>query len=76
MIHSPVRKESLPDPVRFTVTQDNDGTLHFTTRSGHTHTTTPDQGWALTYPTAQEQADTPAGNGQGEPPCDDTPPPF
>ncbi|MGM0931297.1 MAG: DUF222 domain-containing protein [Actinomycetota bacterium] len=59
-----------------TVTQDNDGTLHFTTRSGHTHTTTPDQGWALTYPTAQEQPDTPPGNGQGEPPCDETPPPF
>ncbi|MGM0928600.1 MAG: DUF222 domain-containing protein [Actinomycetota bacterium] len=59
-----------------TVTQDTDGTLHFTTRSGHTHTTTPDQGWALTHPTAQEQDDTPAGNGQGEPPCDETPPPF
>ncbi|MGM0929123.1 MAG: DUF222 domain-containing protein [Actinomycetota bacterium] len=59
-----------------TVSQDTDGTLHFTTRSGHTHTTTPDQGWALTHPTAEDQADTPAGNGQGEPPHDETPPPF
>ncbi|MGW6172875.1 HNH endonuclease signature motif containing protein, partial [Arthrobacter sp. NPDC055138] len=59
-----------------TVTQDHDGTLHFTTRSGHTHTTTPDENWAITYPTAEDQADTPAGNEQGEPPCDETQPPF
>ncbi|MEV7646476.1 HNH endonuclease [Arthrobacter sp. NPDC089319] len=59
-----------------TVTQDKDGTLHFTTRSGHTHTTTPDEGWAITYPTTEDQADTPAENEQGEPPCDETQPPF
>jgi hypothetical protein len=35
-----------------TVRQDPDGTLHFTTRSGHTHTTTPDEGWTLTLPPA------------------------
>ena len=28
--------------------------LHFTTRSGHTHTTTPDENWAITYPTADD----------------------
>ena len=41
-----------------TVTQDNDGTLHFTTRSGHTHTTSPDENWAITYPTADNQPAT------------------
>ncbi len=71
---------------RGTVTQDNDGTLHFTTRSGHTHTTTPDEGWSLTYPTAQEQAGNAASRGKsaaGGPAdgedgerCDETPPPF
>ncbi len=69
-----------------TVTQDNDGTLHFTTRSGHTHTTTPDENWAITYPTADDQTSNttnPETSTAGRPSdakddegCDETPPPF
>ncbi|UNK47388.1 HNH endonuclease signature motif containing protein [Arthrobacter sulfonylureivorans] len=68
------------------VTQDNDGTLHFTTRSGHTHTTTPDEGWAITYPTAEDRASNTTNqdksaaersvDGEDGEPCDETPPPF
>ena len=68
-----------------TVTQDNDDHLHFTTRSGHTHTTTPDEDWAITYPTAEgeggREVDLDDANGRytagetGEQ-RDDNPPPF
>lgn len=57
------------------VTQGPDGTLHFTTRSGHTHTTTPDEGWAITYPVAADSDDS-AGKDANEPPPEETPPPF
>ncbi|TJY64624.1 DUF222 domain-containing protein [Arthrobacter sp. CAU 1506] len=69
-----------------TVTQDHDGTLHYTTRSGHTHTTTPDENWAITYPTANDQPHTtttpgtsPAcasDDGDDDDQCDEAAPPF
>ncbi|TJY69529.1 HNH endonuclease [Arthrobacter sp. CAU 1506] len=68
-----------------TVTQDHDGTLHYTTRSGHTHTTTPDEGWAITSPSAQRsggrevESDDANGRfpaGEGGEQRDDNPPPF
>ncbi|MFT4470995.1 hypothetical protein ACMX2H_13915, partial [Arthrobacter sulfonylureivorans] len=68
-----------------TVTQDHDGTLHYTTRSGHTHTTTPDENWAITYPTPNDQPHntspetSPArasDDGDDDEQCDEVAPPF
>lgn len=67
------------------ITQDHDGTLHYTTRSGHTHTTTPDENWAITYPTADQPHNTTnprttttgaSTDGDDGDQCDEAAPPF
>ncbi|WP_169304018.1 hypothetical protein, partial [Arthrobacter sp. CAU 1506] len=58
-------------------------TVHITTRSGHTHTTTPDENWAITYPTANDQPHTTnprtttaaaSTDGDDDEPSDEAPP--